>query len=99
MEETSLAPLNFYTLDHVSSYYLHRSDELIHVPAFAAEVPCENPRLNHEHDAFRWLPLEEAVATASWRPYRKALFSIPELLASSPALSLAKISLKNQDLT
>ena len=95
MEETGFRPLHYYTLDHVSSYYLHRSNELIHVPAFIAEVPLSDPVLNHEHDASRWLSLEDAIETASWGPYRKALFSIPELLASSPALALAKISLKN----
>jgi len=96
LEETGFDPINFYTLDHVSSYYLHRYDETIHVPAFMAEVPYESPTLSAEHNKFQWLPLEAAVETASWEPYRKALHSIPKLLASSPALALAKISLKNE---
>ena len=94
-EETGIKPLNFYTLDHVSTYYLHVSDDIIQVPSFIAEVHNEAPRLNHEHDDFQWLPLKEAVALASWDPYRKALDSIPKLLASSPALALAKIPLRN----
>jgi len=94
-EETSLVPLHFYALDHVSSYYLHPSDMLIQVPAFMVEVSLQNPVLSHEHTAFKWLSLEEAQAQASWEPYRKALGSIPRLLHSSPALTLAKISLTN----
>lgn len=94
-EETGLAPLNFYALDHVSTYYLHTTDEIIHVPAFIAEVDLKDPQLSQEHDAFQWLYLEKAIQTASWAPYRKALASIPELIASSPALALAKILLKN----
>jgi len=94
-EETDFAPLNFYALDHVSSYYLHGSDEIIHVPAFIAEVQLQDPKLSHEHDAFRWLSLDEAISTASWTPYKKALDSIPILLDSSPALALAKILIKN----
>ncbi len=94
-EETSFTPLNFYALDHVSTYYLHQSDQLLHVPAFMAEVQLRPPSLNHEHDAFQWLALEGALDLASWEPYRKALASIPKLLVSSPALALASIPLKN----
>ena len=92
-EETGYDPFHFYALDHVSTYYLHVTDEVIHVPAFIAEVPFINPLLSHEHDDFQWLTLNQAVETASWKPYRNALLSIPELLDSSPALALAKISL------
>lgn len=98
-EETSLSPQHFYALDHVSTYYLHVSNETIHVPAFIAEVNFQEPTLSHEHDNFQWVPLEEAVALVSWEPYRKALVAIPQLLASSPALALAKISLKNENIT
>ncbi|NQV42417.1 MAG: NUDIX pyrophosphatase [Candidatus Marinimicrobia bacterium] len=94
-EETGFTPNQFYSLDHVSSYYLHKSDEIIHVPAFIAEIQFTDPALSHEHDAFKWLGLDEALKTASWTPYGKALASIPDLLASSPALALAKILLKN----
>lgn len=93
-EETGLKPLNFYTLDHLSSYYLHRFDSIIHVPAFMAEVKMSAPILSKEHDKYQWLPLDEALALASWRPYRKALKSIPKLLSKSPALALARIELK-----
>lgn len=94
-EETSLKPINFYTLDHLSSYYLHRFDRIIHVPAFIVEVEMTAPVLSKEHDKYQWLPLNQAAALASWKPYREALQSIPDLLASSPALALAKIKLKN----
>lgn len=93
-EETGLTPNSFFTLDHVSTYYLHSSDDIVQVPAFIAEVNYENPILNHEHDAFKWLSLEKALTIASWEPYRKALACIPKLLDSSPAMVLAKISLK-----
>ncbi|NQV49801.1 MAG: NUDIX domain-containing protein [Candidatus Marinimicrobia bacterium] len=94
-EETGFTPLHFYALDHVSSYYLHVSDEIIHVPAFMAEVRVQNPKLSHEHDAFTWLTSEDAISTASWAPYKVALDKIPKLLDSSPALALAKILLKS----
>ena len=95
-EETCFAPRHFYALDHVSTYYLHTTDEIIHVPAFIAEVEHKDPQLSHEHDAFRWLFLDKAIQTATWAPYRKALAFIPELMASSPALAQAKILLKNE---
>ena len=93
-EETGFSPLAFFTLDHVSTYYLHESDSLVQVPAFLAEVSLIDPVLNHEHDTFQWLSLEKAISLASWAPYRKALADIPKLLNSSPALTLAKILLK-----
>lgn len=94
-EETGMTPINFYSLDHLSTYYLHPSDSIIHVPAFMAEVDDRAPQLSSEHDEYQWLPLDEAVELASWKPYRNALRSIPKLLAKSPALALAKIELKN----
>ena len=97
-EETGFTPINFYALDHVSTYYLHTSDEMIQVPAFMAEVQHEIPTINHEHDDFQWVGLDKALGIASWQPYRKALESIPKLLDSSPALALAKISLKNKNI-
>ena len=90
-EETGFSSLNFYALDHVSTFYLHQSDEILQVPAFAAEVPLENPALNHEHDVFQWLDLEGAIQTASWQPHRRALEAIPHLLETPPALALAQI--------
>lgn len=94
VEETGFYPRQFYALDHVSTYYLHTLDRIIHVPAFMAEVDPAKPQLSHEHDAFKWLSLDEALQTASWEPYRIALSSIPKMLGSSPALALAKILLK-----
>lgn len=94
-EETGLTPQHFYALDHVSTYYLHVSDKIIHVPAFMAEVKPDQVLISDEHDAYEWLTLDKAVRTASWEPYRQALKSIPLLLTSSPALALAKITLKN----
>jgi dATP pyrophosphohydrolase len=92
-EETGFTPLHFYALDHISTYYLHASDEVIEVPAFIAEVPHPSPDLSHEHDRFKWCDLEEALRTASWEPYRQALRALPRLLHSDAALKLAKIHL------
>lgn len=92
-EETGFTPLNFYALDHVGTYYLHKEDRIIQVPSFLAEVPFQSPTLNHEHDAFAWGTLETAVDLASWEPYRQALHSIPKLLNTAPALAQAKIRL------
>lgn len=90
-EETGYSPIHFYVLDHVSTYYLHASNEIVHVPAFMAEVTLHDPNLSDEHDAYKWLDLEQATALASWEPYRKALASIPKMLDSSPALAQAFI--------
>jgi len=96
VEETGYTPKQFYALDHVSTYYLHRQDSMIHVPAFIAEVDFKDPVLNHEHDGFQWLHLDQAIKTASWTPYRKALGAIPGLLETPSALALAQIHIPAQ---
>ena len=90
-EETGREARNLYTLDHVSTYYLHASNELLHVPAFIAELADMNLQISPEHDSFQWLSLDDAVKLASWKPYREALRSIPQLLRNEAALALAKI--------
>ncbi len=90
-EETGREPRELYALDHVSVYYLHVSNEFIHVPAFAAELDHPEIQLSAEHDQYEWLSLGEAVHLASWNPYREALKSIPELLSREAARALAKV--------
>lgn len=90
-EETGNKPISLYSLDHVSTYYLHRSNEILNVPTFAAELENKDIILSEEHDRFEWLDLEAACGKASWKPYREALKAIPRLLHNPAALALARI--------
>ena len=41
-------------------------------PAFAAELDAD-PALNHEHDAFAWLAVEEAAPHLRWPEQQRLL--------------------------
>lgn len=92
-EETSQNPVDLYALDHVSTYYLHRTNTILNVPAFAARLESDIIERSEEHDEHRWLTLSAAVEMASWKPYREALMSIPDLLSREAARALARVTL------
>ncbi len=62
-EETGLIPERFYSADAIESFYLPQTNEIVFAPAFVAFVsPDADVRLSPtEHDAYEWLPLEEAL--------------------------------------
>jgi dihydroneopterin triphosphate diphosphatase len=73
-EETGLEPLRFYNLSRIEGFYLHATDELAIIPAFAAMVVADaEPRLSQEHDAFCWLQPADAARRFAWPRERRAL--------------------------
>lgn len=63
-----------YSLDYVAEFLWEREDALVTSAYFAARVaPAGEPVLSYEHDAFRWLPIDDAPALAVWPAYREAL--------------------------
>jgi mutator protein MutT len=73
-EETGIAPLRFYNLSRVDSFYLHRNDEVALIPAFVALVATEaEPVLSEEHDHSEWLAIDAARTRFTWPRERRAL--------------------------
>jgi dihydroneopterin triphosphate diphosphatase len=73
-EETGIAPLRFYNLSRVESFYLHRSDEVALIPAFVALAPPgAEPALSEEHDRAEWLSPEAARTRFTWPRERRAI--------------------------
>lgn len=61
-EETGLVPIALYSADRCEQFYDPREECIAVVPSFVAFVAADaEVRLNHEHDAFRWLGFEEAM--------------------------------------
>jgi len=86
LEETGLAPSALYNLSRVEAFYLHRTDEVAMIPAFAALVPAgAGVRLSDEHDQAEWLPPDEARARLAWPRSRRALDDTLTLLAGGDA--------------
>ena len=86
LEETGLTPEALYNLSRVESFYLHRTDEVAMIPAFAALVSASSTaRLSDEHDRAEWLAPDEARTRLAWPRSRRALDDTLVLLASGHA--------------
>lgn len=85
-EETGLIPAAMYNLSRVEAFYLHRSDEVAMIPAFAALVHATAAvSISDEHDAAEWLPADLARTRLAWPRSRRALDDILVLLADGDA--------------
>jgi 8-oxo-dGTP pyrophosphatase MutT (NUDIX family) len=71
----------FAQLDFVASFLWEPLDAVVSSVHFAAEVaPDAEPTLSREHDAFEWLPADEAIRRSAWPAYREAIVRIRENL-------------------
>ena len=59
-------------LPSVNTFYEWQHDRVNLTPAFAAELAAD-PVLNHEHDAFAWLAVEEAAPRLRWPEQQRLL--------------------------
>ena len=87
-EETGYAPIRLYNLSRVESFYLHKADAVTLVGMFAAFVEQGPVKLSEEHDAFAWLPLDEARRRFSWPREVRCLDDAMHLLGSGDAGAL-----------
>jgi 8-oxo-dGTP pyrophosphatase MutT (NUDIX family) len=70
-----------YHLDYVAEFLWERSDALVSAVYFAFRIaPANDPVLSHEHDAFRWVTIDEALEIAVWPAYREALVRLRDNL-------------------
>jgi 8-oxo-dGTP pyrophosphatase MutT (NUDIX family) len=91
-EETGCRALRLYNLSRVEQIYLHRTDELIQVPMFAAELPATAAvQLSAEHDAFEWLPPTAARRRCSWPRAARALDDLEALFGAGGAGALEDV--------
>jgi 8-oxo-dGTP pyrophosphatase MutT (NUDIX family) len=64
----------FYDLDLVNQFHWPSVDGIVSSAVFAVRLrPAAEPALSHEHDAERWLPIEDAIRAVIWPGYRNAL--------------------------
>jgi len=63
-----------YDLDLANAFHWPSADAVLLSAVFAVRVgPEAEPVLSDEHDAFRWLPISEALRTVIWPGHRTAL--------------------------
>ncbi|MGQ0627869.1 MAG: NUDIX domain-containing protein [Phycisphaerales bacterium] len=78
-----------WALEQVHPYFLAALDCVVLSPRFLIEVrPSFTPRLNHEHDAWRWVHSSQAWRRFMWPGQQAALREITAFMM--PAGSLAR---------
>ena len=84
LEETGYArPVveDFFDLDLVIPFHHADADAIVTTAVFAARVRYgAEPVLSHEHDRYRWVPLQQAIDEVVWPGYREAIRRIEENL-------------------
>jgi dATP pyrophosphohydrolase len=64
----------FFDLDLVNAFHWPAADGVILSAIFALRVgPNVEPVLSHEHDDWRWVPIDEAYHEVIWPGYREAI--------------------------
>lgn len=86
-EETTLKPLKMWTIPSINTFYEHRTDSILYIPAFAAEIDGVKPIvLNSEHSEYSWFSIEEAIDKIIWPEQRRLLKLTDSLITSNQIL-------------
>lgn len=86
-EETSLSPVLFWAIPSVNTFYEHSSDQIHHIPAFAAELSYDaNPILDQEHSEFKWVPSNVIGNYIHWPEQKRLIKLTHELVVSDKIL-------------
>ena len=84
----------FYDLDLVNQFHEPSYDAIVTAAVFAVRVrPDAEPTLSHEHDAARWLSLDDAHAQVVWPGYRTAIERIRDDLSDPARASWFELTL------
>ena len=72
-EETQLPIDELWTVPYVNRFYEWQRDRINDIPVFLGITRSASPILDEEHDAFEWLPAEEAAQRLVWPAQREGL--------------------------
>lgn len=78
-EETGLAPVRWWALEHMPVFYEPARDRVVAVPVFVGEVAWTDPvQLSHEHDRYAYVTARTALRRVLWHTQRRTLAAIGE---------------------
>jgi len=86
-EETFQQPHSAWVVPTVNAFYDPQADQIRYIPAFAFECSSNEIRLNHEHDDFEWLPIDEAVHRLGWYEQKRILRLTHDILTTNSVLT------------
>ena len=94
-EETGLSPVELYTLDHISTFYIPELDARSESINFCAVVAADAVvKLNVEHTNYRWVPVESIEAALMWPGQRQgAREVIEEIIRDGPSKPYARVKI------
>ena len=82
-EETELKPSNLWAIPSVNTFYEHSTDQILQIPAFAAEIKdFEKIVLDSEHSDYNWFSIEDAIKHIHW-PEQKRLIHLTHSIITS----------------
>lgn len=82
-EETGLIPKTFWTIPDLNTFYEHKTDLILQIPAFAAEIKKDaTPSLDDEHSEFKWVKVSEIELFIQW-PEQKRLIRLTNTILTS----------------
>jgi 8-oxo-dGTP pyrophosphatase MutT (NUDIX family) len=97
-EETGFGPAEidaFYDLDLVNQFHEPSYDAVVTAAVFAVRArPGAEPALSHEHDAARWLAVDDAHAQVVWPGYRTAIERIRDDLTDPERAAWFQLTLE-----
>lgn len=86
-EETGLKPVKFWTIPSLNKFYEHHTDQILVIPAFAAQVdPTDSPELDKEHSVAEWFDINQAVDAILWPEQRRLLKLLDNIITSNQIL-------------
>ncbi len=99
-EETAFGPADieaFYDLDLVNQFHEPSYDAVVMAAVFAVRVRNgAEPTLSHEHDASRWVALDDAHAEVIWPGYRTAIERIRDDLIDPERAAWFELTLEGE---
>ena len=99
-EETSLAPVAFYSADQCEQFYDVKAECIQLVPAFVAIVPNDAlVQLNCEHSAFRWLDFAAAINALPFGGQRELFAHVQREFVQRTPPAWLRLALPESDFT
>ena len=80
-EETSLEPVLFWAIPSVNNFYIQDKDQVVHIPAFAAQISTDvEIVLNEEHTEYRWIKISEIKNYIKWPEQHRLMQTTESIL-------------------
>lgn len=90
---------DLFALEQVHPFFIAEMDAVFLTPRLVGVVtPSWEPRMNGEHDAFRWTPVERAGELFMWPGQRAAVAELVDLLRPSSGATLAALRVDRSSL-